>query len=106
MTYLLDGGNNNNLLDNEFVFNPNPDAMAEFRILTATTRRSTGAMAAGVVSVVTKSGTNEFHGSAYDFPAEERFRCKFLFQYSRGLPRKDLKRNQYRRNVRRADSQG
>ena len=33
VTYLLDGGNNNSLLDNDFVFNPNPDAVAEFRVL-------------------------------------------------------------------------
>lgn len=33
VTYLLDGGVNNNLLDNSVVFNPNPDTIAEFRIL-------------------------------------------------------------------------
>jgi len=46
VTYLLDGGNNNHLINNDVVINPNPDAVAEFRVLEATTRPNTGATAA------------------------------------------------------------
>lgn len=43
ITYLLDGGLNNDLLDNSVVVDPNPDAIAEFRVSRAPTPPSTGA---------------------------------------------------------------
>src|SRR5215475_7059254 len=59
ITYLLDGGVNNNLLSNRLVFNPNPDTVAEFRILESNYTAEYGRNAGGVISVVTKSGTND-----------------------------------------------
>ncbi len=67
VTYLLDGGDNNNLLDNNVVYNPNPDAIAEFRILENNYSAEYGRNAGGIVSVVTKSGTNDWHGTAFEF---------------------------------------
>jgi hypothetical protein len=66
VTYLLDGGLNNDLLSNGVVVNPNPDAIAEFRVLESTYGAEYGRNAGGIVSVVTKSGTNRIHGTAYD----------------------------------------
>src|SRR3984885_3953188 len=56
VTYLLDGGLNNDLLSNEIVVNPNPDAIAEFRVLESTYTAEYGRNAGGIVSVVSKSG--------------------------------------------------
>src|SRR4029077_13551422 len=67
VTYLLDGGVNNNLLDNSVVLNPNPDTIAEFRILESNYSAEYGRNGGGIISVVTKSGTNNWHGSAFDF---------------------------------------
>lgn len=67
VSYLLDGGDNNNLLDNNVVYNPNPDAIAEFRVLENNYSAEYGRNAGGIVSVVTKSGTNEWHGSAFEY---------------------------------------
>ncbi len=67
VTFLLDGGINNNLLDNGVVFNPNPDTVAEFRILESNYGAEYGRNGAGIISVVTKSGGNAFHGSAFDY---------------------------------------
>src|SRR5438093_9402925 len=64
VTYLLDGGVNNNLLNNGVVLNPNPDMIEEFRILTSTYNAEYGRNAGEIVRVVTKSGTNSFHGQA------------------------------------------
>jgi hypothetical protein len=64
VTYLLDGGNNNSLLSNAVVIaNPNPDAVGEFRVLESNYSPEYGRNAGGIVSVVTKSGTNTLHGS-------------------------------------------
>ena len=50
VTYLLDGGMNNDLLDNGHVANPNPDAVEEFRILTSNTDAEYGNFSGGIQS--------------------------------------------------------
>jgi hypothetical protein len=98
VTFLLDGGLNNNLLDNSVVFNPNPDTIAEFRILESNYSAEYGRNGGGVISVVTKSGTNEWHGSAFEFLRNDAFNANSFFNKSdpnNPLPRSVLKRNQY-----------
>jgi hypothetical protein len=95
VTYLLDGGINNELLGNAVVYNPNPDSVAEFRILTSNYTAEYGRNGAGVVSVVTKSGANDFHGSAFEFVRNTDFDADPYFNKEAGLPRNNLKRNQF-----------
>jgi hypothetical protein len=95
ITYLLDGGVNNELLGNGAVYDPNPDAVAEFRILTSNYTAEYGRNGAGVISVVTKSGTNGFHGSAFDFVRNTDFDADAYFNIQQGVPRNNLKRNQF-----------
>ena len=95
VSYLLDGGSNNNLLNNGAVLNPNPDAIEEFRILTSNYTAEYGRNAGGVVSVVTRSGTNAFHGSAFEYLRNYNLNANAFFNNAAGLPRDKLKRNQY-----------
>lgn len=95
VTYLLDGGNNNSLLGNEVVANPNPDAVGEFRVLESNYSPEYGRNAGGIVSVVTKSGTNTLHGSAYDYVRNTDFDANPFFNNEEGLPVPVLKRNQF-----------
>jgi len=95
VTFLLDGGLNNNLLDNGVVFNPNPDTIAEFHILESNYSAEYGRNGGGVISVVTKSGTNNWHGSAFEFLRNDDFNANSYFNIVNGLPRDVLKRNQY-----------
>lgn len=95
VTYLLDGSVNNNLINNAVVYNPNPDTIAEFRILESNYSAEYGRNGGGVISVVTKSGTNEFHGSGFEFLRNDAFNANTFFNKVDGLPRDVLKRNQY-----------
>jgi len=95
VTYLLDGGNNNSLLFNAVVANPNPDAVGEFRVLESNYSPEYGRNAGGIVSVVTKSGTNTLHGSAYDYVRNTNFDANSFFNNEQGLPVGVLKRNQF-----------
>jgi hypothetical protein len=98
VTYLLDGGLNNNLLDNSVVLNPNPDTIAEFRILESNYSAEYGRNGGGIISVVTKSGTNEWHGSGFDFLRNDAFNANPFFNKNDPnnlSPRPVLKRNQY-----------
>ncbi len=95
VTFLLDGGLNNDLLDNSNLLDPNPDAVAEFRILTSNYTAEYGRNGGGIISVVTKSGTNELHGSLFDFFRNRVLDANDYFSNENGVPRLDLKRNQY-----------
>ncbi|MFI5072743.1 MAG: TonB-dependent receptor domain-containing protein, partial [Terriglobales bacterium] len=95
ITYLLDGGLNNDLLDNGVVFNPNPDTIAEFRILTNNYTAEYGRNGAGIITIVTKSGTNNLHGSAFDFLRNDAFNANTFFNNLNQIPRDNLKRNQF-----------
>ncbi len=95
VTFLLDGGLNNDLLDNSNFLDPNPDAIAEFRLLTSDYTAEYGRNGGGIISIVTKSGTNQWHGSLFEFIRNRAFDANDYFNVEQGLPRLDLKRNQY-----------
>jgi hypothetical protein len=67
VNYFLDGGVNMTGLRNTGNILPNPDAIQEFRVQTNNYNAEYGRFASGVVNVLTKSGTNDFHGSAFEF---------------------------------------
>jgi hypothetical protein len=98
VNYLLDGGLNNDLLDNGIVYNPNPDTVEEFRILTSNYPAEFGRNSGGIVSIVTKSGGRQFHGSAFDFLRNDALDANSYFNKNNlpdPLPRASLKRNQF-----------
>jgi hypothetical protein len=98
VTYLLDGGLNNENLANGVVYNPNPDTIAEFRILENNYTAEYGRNGGGIITEVVKSGTNEWHGSAFDFIRNGDFNANSFFNKNDPknlLPRDTLRRNQF-----------
>ncbi len=95
VTFVLDGGVDNNLLSNGVVYTPNPDAVEEFRILTSNYTAEYGRNSGGIISLVTKSGGNQVHGSIFEFNRNDAFSANTYFNNKNGLPRDPLKRNQY-----------
>jgi hypothetical protein len=76
VNFQLDGGNNTAGLRGTGNPAPNPEAVQEFRVITNNYAAEHGRYAAGVVDVVTKSGTNEFHGAAFEFFRDEALNAK------------------------------
>jgi len=70
----MDNGSNSNL--NVF---PNVDAIAEVRILTSSYGAQYGRNGSGTIEAVTKSGTNQFHGGAFEFLRNEMFNAHNYF---------------------------
>jgi outer membrane receptor protein involved in Fe transport len=95
VTFLLDGAMNNNLVNNGVVFNPNPDSIAEFRILESNYSAEYGRNGGGIISVVTKSGTDVLHGSGFEYLRNDAFNANTFFNNLQGVPRNILKRNQF-----------
>ena len=67
VSFYLDGGLNINGIRNYGNQLPNPDALEEFRVETSDFSAQYGHMSSAVVTAVTKSGTNQFHGALFEF---------------------------------------
>jgi hypothetical protein len=74
---------------------PAPDTIEEFRVQTANFDAAYGRGSGANVDVVSKSGTNNFHGSAWEFVRNNRFNANDFFSKLDGQPRPDLKQNQF-----------
>ena len=101
--YLLDGGNNVDEYTNVNAPFPFPDALQEFSVQTSNYAAQYGQNAGGVVNVITKSGTNQFHGNLFEYVRNAVFNGANYFGYFPVAPgsqvtaktRDPLKRNQF-----------
>ena len=91
VSFRLDGANNNDLYTNSNQPFPFPDALQEFSVQTSNYSARYGGNAGGVVNVVTRSGSNELHGSLLEFDRNAVFNARNFF----AAKRDQLKRNQY-----------
>lgn len=83
VTYYLDGGINMTGVRDTGNFIPNPDAIDQFDVQTSNFSAEYGRTGAGVVSVLTKSGTNQVHGSVFEFHQETNFNSDSYLQRTR-----------------------
>ena len=77
--YTLDGVDNNDETTNQPLHRPILDAVSEFRVVTGTYAAEYGRQAGGQIVVTTKSGTNQFHGSAFEFHRNSIFDAQNFF---------------------------
>jgi hypothetical protein len=89
--YILDGIDNNDETTNQPSHRPILDAVREFKVLTGTYGAEYGRQAGGQVIVTTKSGTNDWHGSAFEFHRNSVMDARNFFTPTKP----DFKRNQY-----------
>lgn len=78
---------------------PTQDAIQEFRVQTNSLGAEFGRFAGGVINLTTKSGTNEFHGSAYEFLRNRVLNANTFFNNAGGVDRPAFTQNQYGVNV-------
>jgi len=91
VVYLLDGANHNDAQNNLGFPLPFPDALQEFKLETSALPAQYGYHSNAVVTAITKSGTNEFHGDLFEFVRNGAFNARNFF----AAKRDSLKRNQY-----------
>jgi len=90
-SYTLDGGFHNDVYANYGLPLPFPDALQEFKVETSSLPAQYGFHSGGAVNAVTKSGTNDLHGTAFEFVRNYAFNARNFF----APVRDSLKRNQY-----------
>lgn len=73
---------------------PNPDMIQEFKVQTSQYDASYGRNAGANVNIVTKTGTNKFHGSLWEFFRNEALNANDYFRKQNGLARPVLRQNQ------------
>lgn len=95
----VDGASINVTYLNATAFIPTQDAVQEFRVETNNVSPEFGRFAGGVVNMITKSGTNSFHGSAYDYLRNTVLDANDFFDKRNGLARPGLVQNQYGANL-------
>lgn len=75
------------------------DAIQEFRTVTVNPSASEGRSSGGQVQMVTKSGTNDYHGSLREYNRNEKFAANSFFNNRSGVARPKLNRNQFGGNI-------
>ena len=94
-TYLIDGMVNRNLWLSTLVMVPTVDAIQEVRMMTSNYTAEYGAAAGAVTIVQTKSGTNQLHGSLYEFLRNNKLDANTFFNNRLGAPKPAFKRNEF-----------
>jgi Carboxypeptidase regulatory-like domain len=93
--YMLDGVDNNETWLQTVVLFPSVDALDEFKLQTSTYSAEFGHSLGGVVNLQIKSGTNQMHGSGFEFLRNSAFDANNFFNNRAGRPKPDFAQHQY-----------
>ncbi|MGH8248959.1 MAG: TonB-dependent receptor plug domain-containing protein, partial [Gammaproteobacteria bacterium] len=95
--FLMDGAPNNAFSgrQNRIAYVPPADAVEEFKVMTGIYDAQYGRTGGGVINVSVKSGTNAYHGTAYEFLKRATLNANTFSNNAKGLPRQGAKLDQY-----------
>ncbi len=94
--WLVDGQNNMDIGSNaQNVVTPPLDALEEFKVLRNNFSAEFGQVTGGVINVVTKQGTRDFHGSVYEYFRNDKLDANDFFLNSSGSPKNELRFNNF-----------
>src|SRR5882724_7280582 len=95
VNYLIDGGDNTDDTIGGALQNFNLESVKEFKIQTMQYKAEYGRSSGGILSVVTKTGTNTFEGSAYGFRRDKSLNSETETEREAGIGKQPFKRDQY-----------
>ena len=93
--FLLDGIDNNQTSDNLTSYQPSPDAIEEFNIITSNAPAQYGQFQGGIISTTIKSGTNQFHGDVFEFLRNDKLNASNWARNWQGLNKAGLRWNTF-----------
>ncbi len=94
-SFYIDGVASNAPAGNLNSFIPTQDVVQEFRVVTNNVSAEYGSYAGGIINLTTKSGTNSFHGTAYEYLRNKVLNANDYFSNQAGLARVPLIQNQF-----------
>jgi len=94
VNFMINGINLNDMSQNQVTFQPTINTVAEFKIDNSTYSAESGRNSGSIVNIATRSGSEQFHGEAYDYLRNNYFDARNFFNPT-SIPQSALKRNQF-----------
>src|ERR1044072_5472177 len=97
VNFMINGINLNDMVQNQITFQPSINTVQEFKVDNSTFSAEYGRSSGAIANIATRSGTNQFHGEAFEFGRSNRLDSRHLFKTkSQPAP---FKRNQFGFNL-------
>ncbi len=93
--FLLDGVDGNQISDNLSPYQPSPDALQEMKVITSNASAEFGNFQGGVINMVIKSGTNQYHGNLFEQFRNDKLNADSWQRNYSGLTRQPIRWNQF-----------
>ena len=97
--HLLDGLNNTNYIGNMYVIPPIIDAIEEFKVQSHNDKAEFGGVLGGIINVISKTGTNDFHGSVWEFVRNDALNARDPFADEFNVKPAAFRQNQFGASV-------
>ncbi len=94
VNFMINGINLNDMTNGQITFQPTISTVQEFKVDNSTYSAEYGRNSGAIVNIATRSGTNEFHGEAFEFVRNDYFDARNYFN-RKGVQQSPFKRNQF-----------
>src|SRR5579871_409932 len=94
INYMINGINLSDPVQNQITFQPTINTISEFKVDNSTYSAEYGRNSGSIVNIATRSGTNQWHGEAYEFARNSFFDAR-NFTNPSGVPQSPFRRNQF-----------
>jgi hypothetical protein len=91
---MIDGADNNERIIGTIGIRPSIDAISEFRVQTNDYTAEAGRTAGGIINIITKSGSNTFHGTLYEYFRNDKLDAS-NYDFGANLKKSELRQNQF-----------
>lgn len=95
---MIDGADNNERLIGTVAVRPSVEAIGELSVQANTYTAEVGRTGGGIINIITKSGSNDFHGSVFEYFRNDIFDAS-TFNFGQNLPKPELRQNQFGASV-------
>jgi len=95
VNFMINGINLNDMVQNQVTFQPTINTVSEFKVDNSTYSAEYGRNSGAIVNIATRSGTDQFHGEAYDYIRNDWFDARNAFTRKGVSPIDPFKRNQF-----------
>src|SRR6266508_3483486 len=98
VNFMINGVNLNDMVQNQITFQPSINTVQEFKVDNSTYSAEYGRNSGAIVNIATRSGTNDFHGEAFEFRRNQRFDARNFFNVE-SQKQSPFKRHQFGANI-------
>jgi outer membrane receptor protein involved in Fe transport len=98
VNFMINGVNLNDMVQNQITFQPSINTVSEFKVDNSTYSAEYGRNSGAIVNIATRSGTNQWHGEAFEFLRNDAFDARNFFNKDT-VPISPFKRNQFGANI-------